>query len=164
MKLCKICRRAIQKGCNESKRLFKKRKYCSRECFYVGHAEWMSNRIISKETRGKLSKAFKGRKLSEEQKRKISKSRKGKMRRSNHWKWKGGRIMQNGYWVILVGANKYRTEQRLIMEEYLGRKLKRAEIVHHINGNKLDNRIANLKVMTRAEHAKLHYSIANLLN
>ena len=35
-------------------------------------------------------------------------------------------------------------------------------IVHHKNGNKLDNRRANLEVMTNAEHVKLHGRYPNL--
>lgn len=42
------------------------------------------------------------------------------------------------------------------MEQYLGRKLRPDEIVHHIDGNKLNNNIENLKIMTRGEHSKLH--------
>lgn len=47
-------------------------------------------------------------------------------------------------------------EHRIIMEQHIGRKLSTRECVHHINGNRKDNRIANLVIMTLPEHSHLH--------
>jgi predicted RNA-binding Zn-ribbon protein involved in translation (DUF1610 family) len=45
---------------------------------------------------------------------------------------------------------------RVLMENKIGRMLLSNEVVHHKNGNKRDNRIQNLQLMTVAEHNLTH--------
>ena len=49
-----------------------------------------------------------------------------------------------------------RDEHRVLMEQHLGRKLTRNEVVHHVNGNKRDNDIENLEVMPLSDHSRMH--------
>ncbi|MBI2007744.1 HNH endonuclease [Candidatus Saccharibacteria bacterium] len=71
--------------------------------------------------------------------------------------WQGGRqVTKTGY--IRIWTSRYASalEHRLVMEQHLGRKLSRDEVIHHINGNNADNRIKNLQLTTFAEEIKRH--------
>lgn len=77
--------------------------------------------------------------------------------------WKGGRKISNyGYVLIYLPDHPnarpdgYIFEHRLVMSNYLGRPLRDDEIVHHKDGNKLNNDISNLEITTRSAHTALH--------
>lgn len=73
--------------------------------------------------------------------------------------WNGGKGVDRGYIWITSEDGKRIYEHRDIIQKALGRKLKRNEHVHHINGNKADNRIENLQVVTPAKHTAIHSKI-----
>lgn len=77
--------------------------------------------------------------------------------------WRGPRVAKRkpyyrqGYRMLWVPEEgKFRYEHRLVVEAHIGRRLETEEVVHHINHDKLDNRIENLQVLTTAEHRKIH--------
>lgn len=80
--------------------------------------------------------------------------------------WRGGRcINSKGYRITyipghhLANAEGWVPEHRLIMERTLGRPLSSSEIVHHIDGDKLNNEIDNLMLCTsHQEHTSIHMS------
>src|SRR5205823_2530052 len=63
--------------------------------------------------------------------------------------WKGGRRFAQGYVMLKnrkhsnAQKNGYVFEHRAVMAEFVGRPIAQDEIVHHVNGNRADNRIAN---------------------
>jgi hypothetical protein len=62
-----------------------------------------------------------------------------------------------GYLVYkFYGEKNERYVHRDVMEEFLGRPLSKGEMVHHINENRFDNRIENLKIVTINQHMSLH--------
>jgi hypothetical protein len=87
----------------------------------------------------------------------IQPIRVGILKREKHGSWKGGRhINAHGYYEVLLDPQDpmasmrnrtgYVLEHRLNLARELGRPLKSYESVHHINGDRTDNRLENLQL------------------
>lgn len=60
-----------------------------------------------------------------------------------------------GYRIIYVNRKRI-YEHRHVMEQHIGRKLKAREHVHHLDGNRLNNKIENLELIDASEHGRRH--------
>lgn len=130
---------------------------------------------MSEEMKKKISIATKGKPKSEEHRRKMASANRARARLGiGHYfgegnknpNWRGGVIWNKGYKTIpakdhpMVNKDGYVMEHRLVMEKHIGRYLRKEEVVHHKNGNKLDNNIRNLVLCANEKaHRKLHKSI-----
>ncbi len=93
--------------------------------------------------------------MSEETRAKISEQR--KLHGIGHTKKrKDGYI--GVYFPEHPDANKegYVMQHRLLMEQHLGRRLNKDEVVHHMNKDRADNRLENLCLMTASAHMSMH--------
>jgi hypothetical protein len=115
-------------------------------------AKWKASRL-----------AGKGFNHTDETKERLSAVSKGKRKGFENPVWKGGRSKTSeGYIIVrmpdspMASPNGYVKEHRLVMAAHLGRDLLREEVVHHINGDKTDNRLENLELTNQSVHVAGH--------
>ena len=129
-KICKQCEQEFEKVPSDSVSYFMNRRmFCSKRCADI---------------------AAKGKRNSPDTELKS-------LPGSSNPQWKGGRYLTTqGYVSIWVGLHKRQLEHRYVMEKHLGRKLTRSDHVHHLNGDKQDNRLENLELVGIKEHGTRH--------
>ena len=65
------------------------------------------------------------------------------------------KVMRARYHKVRVNGIQM-TVHRHMMEQFIGRTLKHNEWVHHINGDRYDNRIGNLEIISPGDHSRHH--------
>ena len=115
---------------------------------------------VSEEERRNRSRANKGKVISEAQRQKISE------RNSCHFNGMNGyghtKAHSKGYVLAYAPdhphahADGYIMLHTVLMERAIGRYLTENEVVHHVNHDRADNRIENLRLMDKKEHMSMH--------
>ena len=82
-------------------------------------------------------------------------------------RWKGGRqfhkAFQSGKGYILIKHNGKRCrEHRVLMEKHLKRQLLRSEVVHHKDGDSLNNNLENLQLFSSQSSHQRYEDILNI--
>lgn len=134
-KNCLTCSKIFYKQGSDSKKYWAVKKYCSIKCSGTNFKKGQrpSDAAIA-----------------------SAKARSGNKSPS----WKGGSKYMTLQGYVTVYAPGYPDnrclEHRYVMEKHLKRKLLKTEHVHHLNGDKIDNRIENLVIIDPKEHGIAH--------
>ena len=125
---CPMCKKEVYRTPGQMKK--SKIAYCSIECF----------KKVSRPRMAEMNKDLNPNRMTEETKNKIRESRLTEPSERKTYTKRFGRH-----------------EHRIVAEEKIGRPLKPGEVVHHIDGNKQNNKPENLMVFkNQSEHVRWH--------
>ena len=127
---------------------------------------WHGKRKYTEATKRFGERQFCGKKCNSEHK-KITMAGRGNYFYGKHdrpWnydaeaRWK---VRQSTGYIRIIFKDKngkkcFKYEHREVIEGYLKRPIKRSEVIHHINGDRSDNRLENLLLCSQSQHMKLH--------
>lgn len=66
-------------------------------------------------------------------------------------------LSKNGYFELTTSqGGKSRLLHKRIWEDFYNKKVPDSYVIHHMNGDKTDNRIQNLQCCSRSNHIKFH--------
>lgn len=71
-------------------------------------------------------------------------------------KFGNARLLKGYYIISSRNENRDKLLHRLIYEDHYRLTILKGNVVHHIDGNKTNNEISNLKLMSVSAHSKLH--------
>lgn len=79
-------------------------------------------------------------------------------RGEKHWKWKGGKTREDGYVLVKnplypVLGDYYIRRSRLVWQQAFGF-IPAGHEIHHLNGNKTDDRLENLCCLSKKVHGR----------
>lgn len=115
---------------------------------------------VSDEERRRRSEAAKGKIRTAQQRQRMSEAKACNYNGLNGY----GHLKKHNCGYVLAYVPKHPKAHKdgyvmyhtIVVERAIGRYLKDDEIIHHINHNRADNRLDNLKLMTKREHMSMH--------
>lgn len=146
LKICPACGKLIERKQNETPHKYARRRFCNRKCFMDSsrievRCAFCGKDIIKKKCLIKgFAKSFCNKKCE---------SMFGNL--GENTELKGSYVCTKGYDNRKVNG-KYVGLHRIVMSRHLGRPLLKSEIVHHMNGNRRDNRLENLCIVSNSTH------------